>query len=111
MYLLRRIKLLYLFEDTEKFSEKEIFFFSLFNNLIESNQHGYYCLTGVNMLFNFKYNPKNNTFWFSINDIGDKFHKRYNMGTQDTSKFIASVLEKHLNFKNVEVTIYMNDLK
>lgn len=111
MNLIRKVKLIYLFEDINSFTEKERFFFDMFKGLIESNQNGYYCLTGRNLLFQFKYNPKNNTFWYSINDIEKKFINKYKMDREDVSIFIKSRLEKYFGFKDVYVTIWTNELK
>lgn len=111
MNLLRRVKMIYLFDDINSYTEKERFLFNIIKGLIESNQEGYSCLTGRNLLFHFKYNPKNNTLWYSINDVEHKFIEKYYMDRDDVSKFIKSTLEKHFGFKDVDVTIWSNELK
>ena len=93
MNVLRTIKIKSL---NEEFTEKEKFFFSKFDNLVEDEN-------AVKILYGpkeghalFIYNKWSNIFWMYFEHSLSPFLKRYNLNPLEGKKMISKMLKKHL---------------
>jgi len=94
MNVLRTIKLKYL---NEEFTEKEKFFFSKFDNLVEGENAIKKSFAPKRGYALFIYNSWSNIFWMDFEHSLSPFLKRYNLHPLEGKKIVSRMLKKHLN--------------